>query len=116
MANTNNQQQSGLSPRAPDFTPVRDLAGPGAPGVPAPVDSLGGSGVALMHGGQMCAMFILLVLGRTNIAVRVDTHTFVTARGDRISRPPGRRPQQGRLGGPYPRLDEVGEQSVHGFK
>ena len=54
-------------------------------------------------------------LGRINIAVRVDNQTFVTARGDRISRPPGRRPQQGRLGGPYPQLDEVGEQSVHGF-
>ena len=55
-------------------------------------------------------------LGRTNIAVRVDNQTFVTARGDRTSRPPGRGPQQGRIGGPYLRLDEVGEQSVHGFK
>ena len=116
MANPNIQQASGLSPRAPDFIPFGDITGPGVPGVPAPVDSIGRSGVALMQGGQMCAMFILPVLGRTNIAVRVDTHTFVTARGDRISRPPGRRPQQGRIGGPYPRVDEVGEQSVHGFK
>ena len=116
MAHSDNQQQSGLSPRAPDFVSSGGLTGPGAPGVPAPVDSIGCSGVALMQGGQMCAMFILLVLGRTNIAVRVDTHTFVTARGDRISRPPGRRPQQGRIGGLYPRVDEVGEQSVHGFK
>ena len=61
MANTNNQQQSGLSARAPDFAPGRDLAGPGVPGVIAPVDSIGGSGVALMQGGQMCAMFILPV-------------------------------------------------------
>ena len=61
MANTNNQQPSGLSPRAPDFTPSGDLAGPGVPGVPAPVDSMGRSGVALMQGGQMCAMFILSV-------------------------------------------------------
>ena len=39
---------------------------------------------------------------------RVDNHMFVTARGDRISRPPGQRPQQGRIGRPYLRLDEVG--------
>ena len=61
MAHSDNQQQSGLSPRAPDFTPTGGLTGPGAPGVPAPVDSLGRSGVALMQGGQMCAMFILSV-------------------------------------------------------
>ena len=61
MASTNNEQQSGLSPRAPDFIPFGDLTGPGAPGVPAPVDSVGRSGVALMQGGQMCAMFILPV-------------------------------------------------------
>ena len=61
MASPNNQQTFGLSPRAPDFTPVGDLTGPGAPGVPAPVDSIGSSGVALMQGGQMCAMFILSV-------------------------------------------------------
>ena len=61
MANTDNQQQSGLSVRAPDFVPFGDLTGPGAPGVSAPVDSIGRSGVALMQGGQMCAMFILPV-------------------------------------------------------
>ena len=116
MASPDNQQASHLSARAPDFNPAGNLSGPGVSGAPAPVDSIGRSGVALVQGGQMCAMFILSVLERTNIAVRVDTHTFVTARGDRISRPPGRRPQQGRIGGPYPRLDEVGEQSVHGFK
>ena len=62
MAQTSNQQSSGLSPRAPDFTPVGDLTGPGTPGVPAPVDSIGRSGVALMQGGQMCAMLILPVV------------------------------------------------------
>ena len=36
-------------------------------------------------------------------------NTFVTTRGDQISRPHGRRPQQGRIGGPYPRIDEVSE-------
>ena len=61
MASPNNQQSSNLSPRAPDFAPSGDLTGPGAPGVPAPVDSIGRSGVALMQGGQMCAMFILPV-------------------------------------------------------
>ena len=61
MANPSNQQASNLSPRAPDFTPVGDLTGPGAPGAPAPVDSIGRLGVALMQGGEMCAMFILLV-------------------------------------------------------
>ena len=47
---------------------------------------------------------------------RVDSHSFVTARGDQISWPPGHHPQQGRIGGAYPRLDEVGEQCVLGFK
>ena len=40
---------------------------------------------------------------------RVDNHMFITTRGDCISRPPRRHPQQGRLGGPYLWLDEVGE-------
>ena len=61
MAHSDNQQQSGLSPRAPDFAPARDLTGPGVPRVPAPVDSIGRLGVALMQGGQMCAMLILPV-------------------------------------------------------
>ena len=61
MAASNNEQQSSLSPRAPDFVPFGDLTGPGTPGVPAPVDSIGRSGVALMQGGQMCVMFILPV-------------------------------------------------------
>ena len=61
MAHSDNQQASGLSSRAPDFIPFGDLTGPGAPGVPAPVDSIGRSGVALVQDGQMCAMFILPV-------------------------------------------------------
>ena len=61
MAFSDNQQQSGLSPRAPGFIPSGDLTSPGVIGVPAPVDSVGRSGVALMQGGQMCAMFILPV-------------------------------------------------------
>ena len=59
MAHSDNQQQSGLSSRAPDFVPFGDLTGLGVPGVPAPVDSVGRSGVALVQGGQMCAMLIL---------------------------------------------------------
>ena len=61
MANPNNQQPSSLSSRAPDFIPAGNLSGPGVAGGPAPVDSIGRSGVALMQGGQMCAMFILSV-------------------------------------------------------
>ena len=36
-------------------------------------------------------------------------NTFVTTRGDQISRPHGRRPQHGQIGGPYPKIDEVSE-------
>ena len=36
-------------------------------------------------------------------------NTFVTSRGDQISCPHGCHPQQGRIGGPYPKLDEVSE-------
>ena len=61
MAASNNEQQSSPSPCAPDFIPLGDLTGPGVPGVPAPVDSMGHLGVALMQGGQMCAMLILPV-------------------------------------------------------
>ena len=61
MASSNNQQSSGLSSRAPDFIPAGNLSGPGVAGGPAPVDSVGRSGVALMQGGEMSAMFILLV-------------------------------------------------------
>ena len=61
MALSNNQQASGLSPRAPDFAPTGGLTGPGAPGVPTPVDPIERTGVALMQGGQICAMFILPV-------------------------------------------------------
>ena len=56
-----------------------------------PVDALGRSARALQEGGEM----------RGN--------TFVTKRGDQISRPHGRCPQQGWIGGPYPRIDEVSE-------
>ena len=36
-------------------------------------------------------------------------NTFVTTRGDQISRPHGRRLPQGRIGGPYPKINEVSE-------
>ena len=69
----------GLDPRSPRFTP-RGLTGP------LPVDTLGRSARAVQEGGEM----------RGN--------TFVTTRGDQISRPP-----QGRIGGSYPKIDEVSE-------
>ena len=95
----NAQQSSGLSARAPGFNPRSGLIGPGVN--PAPVSVVPGSGttVALAEGGFM----------RDNV--------FVTLSGDRISRPHGRRPPQGRLGAtPYPNVQEVGEQSELGFK
>ena len=38
---------------------------------------------------------------------------FVTTRGDQISRMHGRRPPQGQIGGPYPKIDEVSEGGAH---
>ena len=90
-ANSMQQQQPqqpidtpGLDPRSPRFTPR-------GPTGPLPVDALGRSARAIQEGGEM----------RGN--------TFVTTRGDQISRPHGRRPPHGRIGGPYPRIDEVSE-------
>ena len=90
-ANSMQQQQPqqpigspGLNPRSPRFAPR-------GPTGPLPVDALGRSARSLQEGGEM----------RGN--------TFVTTRGDHISHPHGRRPQQGRIGGPYPRIDEVSE-------
>ena len=74
----------GSDPRSPRFTPR-------GPSGPLPVDALGRSARALQEGGEM----------RGNM--------FVTTRGDQISRPHGHCPQQGRIGGPYPRIDEVSE-------
>ena len=92
MSSSNMQQQQpqsttsspGLDPRSPRFTPRGPIG-------PLPVDALGRSTQALQEGGEM----------RGN--------TFVTTRGDQISRPHGRRPQYGRIGGPYPKIDEVSE-------
>ena len=74
----------GLDPRSPRFAPR-------GPTGPLPVDALGRSARAVQEGGEM----------RGN--------TFVTTRGDQISRPHGRCPQQGWIGGPYPRIDEVSD-------
>ena len=75
---------TGLDPRSPHFAPR-------GPTGPLSVDALGRSARVVQEGGEM----------RGNM--------FVTTRGDQISRPHGRRPQQGRIGGPYPRIDEVSE-------
>ena len=92
MSSNNLQQQQpqqpidtpGLDPRSPRFTP-RGPAGP------LPVDTLGRLAQAIQEGGEM----------RSNM--------FVTTRDDQISRPHGRQPQHGRIGGPYPKIDEVSE-------
>ena len=99
MSSYNAQQSSSLSARAPGFNPRSGLTGPGVG--PAPITVVPGSGmmVALAEGGFM----------RDNV--------FVMLLGDRISRPHGHRPPQGRLGAtPYPSVQEVGEQSELGFK
>ena len=64
---------------------------PRGPTGPLPVDAFGCLTRSVQEGGEM----------RGNM--------FVTSRGDQISCPHGRRPQQGRIGGPYPRIDEVSE-------
>ena len=71
-------------PRSPHFTPRGPVG-------PLPVDALGRSTRVIQEGGEM----------RGNM--------FVTMRGDQISRPHGRHPQQGQIGGPYPNIDEVSE-------
>ena len=71
-----------LDPRSPRFAPI-------GPTGPLPVDALGHSAQAIQERGEM----------RGNM--------FVTTRGDQISRPHGHCPQQGRIGGPYPGIDEV---------
>ena len=90
-ANSMQQQQPqqpigtpGLDPRSPRFTPR-------GPTGPLPVDALGRSARAIQEGGEMSG------------------NMFVTTRGDQISRPHGRHPQQGRIGGPYARIDEVSD-------
>ena len=63
------------------------------------VESTSRSTVAVAQGGYM------------------SNGVFITTRGDRIGRPHGRRPVHGRTGpSPYPTVQEVGEQSVCGFK
>ena len=99
MSADNSQQSSGLSARAPGFNPSSNLIGPGMPNRGVDVESASRSTVAVAQGGFMM------------------NGVFVTTRGDRISRPHGRRPPQGRLGAtPYPSVQEVGEQSELGFK
>ena len=67
MASSNNEQSSSLSARAPDFIPFGDLSGPGVPGGPAPVDSMGCSTVALMQGGVKYTMVFCQRFSMTHI-------------------------------------------------
>ena len=67
MASFNNEQQSSLSTRAPDFIPFGDLSGPGTPGGPAPADSVGCSTVAAMQGSAMYVMVFCQQFSMTHI-------------------------------------------------
>ena len=86
-----------------DVASVRGgLSGPGIPGsspMVLPIDRQNSSARSREDGGEMVGP------------------TFVTIRGDRISRPHGRRPQLSRIGaGPYPPIEQVGEGLELGFK
>ena len=85
------QQQPQSATTTPSLDPRSPRFAPRGPSGPLPVDTLGCSARSVQEGGEM----------RGNM--------FVTTRGDHISRPHGRRPLQGRIGGPYPRIDEVSE-------
>ena len=92
MSANNVQQQQPQQPfGTPGFDPRSPRLAPRGPVGPLPVDALGRSSRSLQEGGEM----------RGN--------TFVTTRGDQISRLHGHRPPQGRIGGSYPRIDEVSE-------
>ena len=91
MSFNNAQQSSGLPTRAPGVNPSSHLVGPGIPDRGVDVESASRSTVAVAQGGYMM------------------NGVFITSRGDRISRPHGRRPAQGHTGpSPYPTVQEVG--------
>ena len=90
-ANSLQQQQPQSANTAPSFDPRSPRFTPRGPVGPLPVDALGRSTQSVQEGGEM----------RGNM--------FVTMRGDHISRPHGRRPPHGRIGGPYPKIDEVSD-------
>ena len=92
MSSNRMQQQQPHQPTdTPGLDPRSPCLAPRGPTGPLPVDALGRSARSLQEGGEM----------RGN--------TFVTTRGDQISCLHGRRPQNGRIGGPYPKIDEVSE-------
>ena len=87
MSSHNVQQQQPQQPTGPSgLNPMSSSFIPRGPAGPLPVDTLGRLTRSVQEGGEM----------RGN--------TFVTTRGDCISRP-----QHGRIGGTYPRIDEVSE-------
>ena len=90
-SNSLQQQQLQSAATTSRLDPRSPRVAPGGPFGPLPVDALGHSSRSVQEGGEM----------RGNM--------FITTRGDKISRPHGRHPQQGRIGGPHPRIDEVSE-------
>ena len=92
MSSNSMQQQQLQQPIGPSgLDPMSPHSAPRGPVGPLPVDALGRSAQSIQEGGEM----------RGN--------TFITTRGDQISRPHGHHPQQGRIGGPYPKINEVSE-------
>ena len=92
MSSNHLQQQQPQQPIGPPgLNPMLAGVVPRSPAGPLPVDALRRLARLVQEGGTM----------RGN--------TFVTIRGDHISCPHGCRPPQGRIGGLYPRIDEVSE-------
>ena len=90
-SNSMQQQQLQQSTGSPRSHPVLAGVVPQGPGGALPVDTFGRSTRSVQEGGEM----------RGN--------TFVTSRGDQISRPHGHHPQQGQISGTYPKIDKVSE-------
>ena len=92
MSSNNLQQQQPQQPSGPPgLNPMSSGFIPRGPAGPLPVDTFGCSAQSLQEGDEM----------RGN--------SFVTTRGDQISRLHGCHPQQGRIGGAYPKIDKVSE-------
>ena len=99
MSADNVQRSSSLSACAPSFDSSGPVTDRRMPNRGVDVELASRTTVAMAQGGYM------------------RDRVFITTRGDRIGRLHGRRPVHGHSGpSPYPTVQEVGEQSVCGFK